>query len=286
EEAIRTAQEEFGDLGPDIEQFVELDAPNLEYWVSSLDMMCALCEKAQPTFTELAFGKSMNETKLIEMLYCATVERYFNVRKNAFALVGDLIVHCSDKIGPHIGKFMPLCIENLKPEYGLVCNNASWCVGVALEKYGSKMNIYWKPVLEHLIVILKADDKKIKHFVKPNAAITLARLACTFPNDVIKLWDKFAVDWMNALSIFNEDDDKIMAFQTLIRVINANPKVVVEHRRGLRALFFAICSWKKPPPNLQSGFNKVLFCFLFALINTLFETQKNNLHICNKMISL
>ncbi|ETO22413.1 hypothetical protein RFI_14786, partial [Reticulomyxa filosa] len=122
-------------------------------------------------------------------------------------------------------------------------------------------------ILDHLIAILKGDPKKMKKIIKPNAAITLARLAYVFPEDVLKFWDKFAVEWMNALTEFPEDQDKLMAFQTLVGMITANPKVVVSHNLGLVALFRAICSWRNPPQTLQTSFAKVLlitshFCCL------------------------
>ncbi|ETN98068.1 transportin-2, partial [Reticulomyxa filosa] len=144
-EKLKALQEQLGDIDDErVGQHVRMDVPNLEYWVSAMDMLSAICETTQPAFAKLAFGVPATENKLMEMLYCAILEKHLAVRRNGLALLGDLILFCSDQVGPHIGKFMPLCIENLQPELYLICTNSSWCIGVGLEKYGIKMNIYFK----------------------------------------------------------------------------------------------------------------------------------------------
>ncbi|ETO36877.1 hypothetical protein RFI_00185 [Reticulomyxa filosa] len=227
------------------------DPPNPDYWLSSLDLLAILCEKTQPQFTKLAFGKSADQPKLLDVLHCAIVESHPLVKRNALTLFGNLIVHCTDHIDPYAGKFMPLCIENLNPHNDIVFASANWCVLVALEKYKSKMNIYGK-----------SDDKAIKHLVKSNAAISLARLIETFPNETSKLWDKFGVDWILALTLVPENKEKEMAFQVLLDVISTNPKTVVDHKQLLHAFFCAICSWNNPSQILQKAFGKV--CVLYV----------------------
>ncbi|ETO24516.1 karyopherin [Reticulomyxa filosa] len=245
----------------------KMDPPNLEYWASSLDMLAGLCEKAQPIFTKITFDDASTKVKLIKMLNCAIKEKNSMVKGSALGLLGHLISHCTNAIEPHVGQLMLQCIDNLRPNCSLACMNASWCIGMGLDKYGAKMNalgevlfFFFLKILEKLVQILKADKGKVDDEIKSNVAITLSRLAKTFFQEIVRLWDKFAVDWIKALTLFPEDEDKVNAFETLLRIIAEKPKVIVDHQ-GLPALFAAICSWEKPPQKLRNGFVQTLCLF-------------------------
>ena len=125
----------------------------------------------------------------------------------------------------------------------------------------------------HLVEILKATQAP--PYIVTNIAITMARLVKSFPDRIIKKWDQFAVEWIQSLSMFQEDNDKIQSFQTLMLVVMKNPIAVVQSRNGCTVLFKAIASWQHPPKFLNDSFQKVLMGFKKAAPN--WDNIMNNL---------
>eukprot|EP00488_Nonionellina_sp_1-RS-2012_P001099 TRINITY_DN174_c0_g1_i1.p1 TRINITY_DN174_c0_g1~~TRINITY_DN174_c0_g1_i1.p1 ORF type:complete len:164 (+),score=43.36 TRINITY_DN174_c0_g1_i1:289-780(+) len=163
------------------------------------------------------------------MLYCSICETHFNVRRNGLALLGDVITYHADEMKEHIVKFMNIVIANLNWDWQTVCTNASWCIGQALTVYAEPntpkanntdngmMHEYCDDILSHLVEILKCESSPT--YIVTNIAITMARLVKAFPKRIVKKWDTFAVEWIKSLAMFQEDNDKIEAFETLMMVL-------------------------------------------------------------------
>jgi len=258
----------------------EPDKPEKEFWVCSLDLLAQIVERCEPGIRQLLWRQQQNEfhyQKLLEMMYCSICETHFNVRRNGLALLGTLVSYHGKELRPHVDKFMRVVIANLNQDWHTVCTNASWCIGQCLSVYATPtpttsgdaantktlmMSDYCDDILAHLVDILKSKDAE--SFVISNVAITMARLVQAYPDRIIEKWNQFAVEWIHALSMFDEDDDKIQSFQTLMMVVMKNPTAVVQSRHGCRTLFEAIAAWENPPRFLNEQFGSVLNGFKHA----------------------
>ncbi len=159
-----------------------------------------------------------NYQKLLEMLYCSICETHFNVRRNALALLGDIITLNSNEIRPHMNKFLKIIIANLNWDWQTVCTNASWCIGQSLMVYGQSQQCknellqpYCDEILNRLVEILKCE--KSPAYIVTNIAITMARLVKIFPKKIINKWDKIIINVFKKIMI------KFEAFQTLMLVV-------------------------------------------------------------------
>jgi len=183
-----------------------------------------------------------------------------------------LITLNADCMRPHIYKFLGIVIANLQADWQTVCTNASWCIGQSLLAYSDKDNED-KPVMDEFVDQILANlvnclkDPNAPSYIVTNIGITIARLVQAFPDQIIKKWDQFAVEWIESLGMFQEDADKIQAFKTLMMVVMKNPIAVVQSRNGCNVLFEAIAKWKQPPDFLNEQFQKVLIGFKKAAPN-------------------
>jgi len=266
----------------------EPEKPDKEFWVCGLDLLAQLVERCNPAIRRLIWDdKSCHYQRLLEMLYCSICETHFNVRRNGLALLGDLISLHAVNMQAHIGKFLKIVIANLNAEWQTVCTNASWCIGQSLFVFGPNaqnneingipenqdnvnhddnvMAPHCDQILAHLVDILKS--QAAPPYIVTNIAITMARLVQAFPDRIIKKWDQFAVEWITSLAMFQEDQDKIQSFQTLMFVVMKNPIAVVQSRNGCTVLFKSIASWQNPPKTLNDQFQKVLCGFKKAAPN-------------------
>ena len=267
QKALHDTQNE-DDQGNDINSTREDDEnepekPNKEFWVCGLDLLAVLVEKCNPSIRQLLWNEKTDfgayfYQKLLEMLYCSICETHFNVRRNGLALLGDLITLHDSEMKQHITKFLRIVIANLNWDWQTVCTNASWCIGQSLKVYGPQqpqqqlllqqqngnnnnsnnnndsnniMEEYCDEILSHLVEILKCESAP--KYIVTNIAITMARLVAAFPDKIIAKWDQFAVEWIRSLAMFQEDQDKIQSFQTLMIVVMKNPIAVVQSEKWM-----------------------------------------------------
>jgi len=167
----------------------------------------------------------------------------------------------------------------LQPELNAVCINASWCIGQSLTKYGKLLQPYVQQILNALVQILKTTNITIGDidqnnnedteeynkidlaYIVSNASITLARLVKVFPDEILKLWNSFAIEWICGLEKFNEDNDKIDAFLVLMKCVSRKPQTIVSYQNGVEVLFSAIAHWKNPPLSLIPSFKQIIQLF-------------------------
>jgi len=225
-------------------------------------------------------------------MYCAICETHFNVRRNGLALLGDMITTQTDQMEHHVAKYLEIVIANLHWDWQTVCTNASWSIGQCLQSYGPQssrntrraqgnnmdenqmanghgngniLDEHCDEILNRLVTILMNDEAP--EYMVTNVAITMARLVRAYPDRIIKKWDIFAVEWIQSLSKFQEDADKVDAFKTLMGTVMKNPVAVVQSRNGCRVLFESMASWENPPKELNDQFHSVLMGFKNAAPN-------------------
>jgi len=262
----------------------EPDKPEKEFWVCALDLLAVLVEKCSPAIEQLVWVERDENggpywSKVLEMMFCSIRETQFNVRRNGLALLGDMFTSQTDQMEQHVPTFLRVVIANLQWDWQTVCTNASWSIGQCLAEYGPQskrknsscnqdvalnsgnthqnvMDPHCDEILNRLVGILK--EEKSPEYMVTNIAITMARLVRAYPDRIIKKWDCFAVEWIGSLAKFQEDQDKIDAFKTLMATVMKNPVAVVQSRNGCRVLFESIAQWQQPPPELNEQFKNVL----------------------------
>lgn len=249
----------------------------------ALDLLAVLVEKCAPSIGQLVWVERDENggpywSKLLEMMYCSIAETHFNVRRNGLALLGDMITTQTDQMEQHVRKYLSVVVANLQWDWQTVCTNASWSIGQCLAEYGPNskrsgnnkqqdnvMDEHCDEILNRLVAILKKEEAP--EYIEGNVAITMARLVRAYPDRITKKWDCFAVEWITALMKFQEDSDKIDAFNVLMGTVMKNPVAVVQSRNGCRVLFESIAKWQNPPKELNDQFKNVLVGFKNAAPN-------------------
>ena len=78
---------------------------------------------------------------LLDLLTICLKHPQAPVRQSAYALVGDLAMHCFPLLRPKMPQIMQELVQQLDPEpkveFISACNNAAWSVGEVALRYGT-----------------------------------------------------------------------------------------------------------------------------------------------------
>lgn len=125
------------------QQNPETDEPDKSFLVVALDLLSGLTQGLSMALDTLIAAGQPN---LVQLLTVCLKHPQAPVRQSAYALVGDMAMHCFSVLKPHTPAIMHELIEQLDPEpkveFVSACNNAAWSVGEIALRYGRGKQLF------------------------------------------------------------------------------------------------------------------------------------------------
>ena len=125
------------------QQNPDLDEPDRSFLVVALDLLSGL---TQGLGMALEPYINASDPNLLDLLTVCLRHPQAPVRQSAYALVGDLAMHCFPLLRPKMPSIMTELIMQLDPEpkveFVSACNNAAWSVGEVALRYGTGMPLH------------------------------------------------------------------------------------------------------------------------------------------------
>ena len=119
------------------QQNPDMDEPDRSFLVVALDLLSGLTQGLGMGLEPYIAASSPN---LLELVVVCLKYPQAPVRQSAYALVGDLAMHCFVLLRPKMGAIMQELVLQLDPEpkveFISACNNAAWSVGEVALRYG------------------------------------------------------------------------------------------------------------------------------------------------------
>ncbi|KAI9501562.1 hypothetical protein GGI25_004044 [Coemansia spiralis] len=226
-----------------------IEAPNKDLVIVALDLISAVVQALGDDSQSLIAQHNGIALQLVGM---CMVDSETDVRQSAFALLGDLAMHCSPLLLPQLEGIMQQLIPQIDLNFSHlnVCNNATWSAGeIALKAGEEHMKSYVNPLLERLVPLLNNQNTPVT--LVENAAITIGRLGLVCPSTVAPHLEAFAQRWCMVLASVKDNEEKSSAFQGLMTMIGTNPQ-------GISKAFLFFCqaalNWQTPDPVLLDMF--------------------------------
>ena len=124
------------------QQNPDTDEPDKSFLVVALDLLSGLTQGLGMALENLIANGQPN---LVQLLTVCLKHPQAPVRQSAYALVGDMAMHCFPLLKAHTPAIMHELIEQLDPEpkveFVSACNNAAWSVGEIALRYGRGKSI-------------------------------------------------------------------------------------------------------------------------------------------------
>jgi len=225
-----------------------------QFLVGNIDFLSSVVE-GQGAYTPNALPIN----NLLEILFYAVNEQDPAIRRSAFALLGDLYHYCSHVIIPFNEKFIPLALKNVNPLEPLVCVNALWSIGEAIDQLKENSKPYIHEVVKSVACVLKTElgiyEQKR---VKDNAAIIMSRVGMYFPDVVAVYVAEFKTAWIRTLTHYPEDEEKTKGFRGMLQVIGKNVKGFCSDVDDMASLIVACTTWRNAPDDLVNMFKTLI----------------------------
>lgn len=228
-----------------------IDMPNKDYMIASLDLLSGLAEGLNEAITDLVCSSNV-----MDLTIQCMVDPLPEVRQSSFALLGDLLKSCYPQIRPHVAKFITPLAQNLNYEHLSVCNNATWAFGELAVKMGSDIRQYLSPYLQQLINNI--NHPNTNGALLDNTAITIGRLARACPHEMAPSLNTFIKPWCTAIRTIRDNDAKDSAFRGICELIKINPNGIVNE-----FYYFcdAIACYNEPQQDLKQTFFEIIHLF-------------------------
>jgi len=195
---------------------------------------------------------------VLEILFYCVTEEEPAVRRSAFALLGDLYHYCSNVIIPYSDKFMTIALKNANPFYPLVCINALWALGEAIDQLKENSKPYIHEIVVYVAGVLKTELSLERKRVKDNAAIIMSRVALYFPDEVAKYVAEFKTAWIQTLAHYPEDEEKVKGFRGMLMVIEKNFEGFCSGVEDMASLIAACTMWQNAPDDMVNDFRTLI----------------------------
>jgi len=98
-----------------------------------------------------------------------------------------------------------------------------------------------------------------------SASFTVARIANAFEKEVGDVFPHFAIEWAFHLGRCTEDEEKLFAFQVLMRFVNQCPQVFLKNEIGISVLCNALGTWWETPDTLLAVSRQLITQFKQAV---------------------
>lgn len=228
-----------------------VDMPNKDYMIASLDLLSGLAEGLGTDITHLVVSSNV-----IDMTLECMIDSLPEVRQSSFALLGDLTKSCYNLVQPYVPQFINPLVQNLSYDYLSVCNNATWALGELALKMGPDMRQYLSVVLQRLISNINAPGNT--GALLDNTAIAIGRLAYACPDEVAPSLSSFIRPWCLAVRKIQDNEAKDSAFRGICGLIKKNPD-------GLANEFYYFCDavacYGAPRQDLKQIFYEIINLF-------------------------
>ena len=122
----------------------EDDAPSKDFAICALDVISALCEGLEGSFSSLA---EPSRDLLLQLTFACLDDDLPELRQSAFALTGDMCKSCVAFLVPAaLPRLMDHVLKNVREGepgqwHPMVCNNAAWTVGELAIKVGESARL-------------------------------------------------------------------------------------------------------------------------------------------------
>ena len=234
------------------QQNPELDEPDRSFLVVALDLLSGLTQGLGMALEPYINASNPN---LLDLLTICLKHPQAPVRQSAYALVGDLAMHCFPLLRPKMPQIMQELVQQLDPEpkveFISACNNAAWAVGEIALRYGrGKSGTVVRHPCAQLTFSCSSDDPEFQQWVHPlisrlipillhpkaprslheNAAVSIGRIGLMYPGTVAPLLPDFAQAWCQALYEIRDNDEKDTAFRGMCTLVQANPAGITKVR--------------------------------------------------------
>ncbi|TDL23096.1 ARM repeat-containing protein [Rickenella mellea] len=239
------------------QQNPDLDEPDKSFLVVALDLLSGLTQGLGMTLEPYI---ATSVPSLLDLLAVCLKYPQAPVRQSAYALVGDLAMHCFPLLRPKMPIIMQELVAQLDPEpkveYISACNNAAWSVGEVALRYGvgdPEFAQWVQPLITRLIPILL--HPKAPRSLHENAAVSIGRIGLMHPSLVAPHLGEFAQAWCQALYEIRDNEEKDSAFRGLCQLVQANPAGIW---KSLLWFCNAIVRWNNPSQGLNHAFAEIL----------------------------
>ncbi|EPS41322.1 hypothetical protein H072_4848 [Dactylellina haptotyla CBS 200.50] len=242
----------------------ELDEPNKDYLITSLDLLSAIIQALHSQSLHLV---SHARPAFFQMLGICLQDANNEVKQSAYALLGDCAIYVYSELDPVVPQIMGVLIEELdlskidedeEPDTAYsVINNACWSCGeISLQKARHQeagMAPYVDRLFTRLLAVVQTPD--IPASLTENAAIALGRLSLGCHNELHPHLATFAEPFLHTLARVQETDEKDTAFCGLAMITIANPQGMEE---CLDLLFGAIAKYGNVSKELHALFQRII----------------------------
>ncbi|KAL5531979.1 hypothetical protein ACEPAF_5542 [Sanghuangporus sanghuang] len=239
------------------QQNPDLDEPDRSFLVVALDLLSGLTQGLGMALEPYINASNPN---LLDLLTVCLKHPQAPVRQSAYALVGDLAMHCFPLLRPKMPQIMQELVLQLDPEpkveFVSACNNAAWSVGEVALRYGTddlEFAQWVQPLISRLIPILL--HPKAPRSLHENAAVSIGRIGLMHPAMVAPHLNEFAQAWCQALHDIRDNEEKDSAFRGLCQLVQVNPAGIW---KSLLWFCNAIVRWQTPSQELNHAFSQIL----------------------------
>uniref|UniRef100_A0A0K0ES64 Transportin-1 n=1 Tax=Strongyloides stercoralis TaxID=6248 RepID=A0A0K0ES64_STRER len=222
-----------------------------EFIIVSLDLLSELTE---------ALGKHalplLKKYDIITILLRCSVDTNDEVKQSAFAFLGDVAKNCPKIVEDNCHQFVKLLISNFTEKNTSLMNNAIWAFGVLTSILKEQVDMYVQFVVP--ILVSKLSHEQTHKTILENTAIAIGRLGIYSSQKVALHLSSFIRPWCLSLRSVRDNDDKIDAFEGLVRMVYCNPNGILSD-----FIFFcdAVSSFNSPPENLRAQISTILACW-------------------------
>ncbi|KAK6524848.1 hypothetical protein TWF281_011749 [Arthrobotrys megalospora] len=242
----------------------DLEEPNKDYLITSLDLLSAIIQALHLQSLTLVHAAKPG---FFQMLTLCLSDTNNEVKQSAYALLGDCAIYVFSELDPVLPQIMGLLIEELdlskidgdeEPDTAYsVINNACWSCGeISLQKARQQdagMGPYVDRLFTRLLAVVQTPD--IPASLTENAAIALGRLGLGCHDELAPHLATFAEPFLHTLARVQETDEKDTAFCGLAMITITNPQALED---CVGVLFGSIAKYVNTSKQLHSLFQQVI----------------------------
>jgi len=207
------------------------------------------------------FGSDMKEliapSNLLGLLFRCMKENS-RIRKETFALLGDICSFSMDSIVGVFNVLIPEILLSIAPHQGRATANACWAISEMI-RYSNDQVIapYAVKILQALVEVFKTSGDRFARKPIENASVALGWLAHRAPQIVAESLSNFFSDWVYGLTDIYEGTHKLFASLGFCKVLELNPQAISDEVK-LKQFFIFVGVWEKPNEELGTKFNQLL----------------------------
>jgi transportin-1 len=243
-----------------VNDFTDEEADSM---VCAVDVLDGLVEGLESNFAELV-STSTHKDHFLTLLNTTVSHDVEAVRMSAFALMGDLAIHCPALLQDGLSDLITEAILCIDPSFPSVCNNAVWAVGEVLVKCVGNHTViqpFASEIVQNLISLIMGskynDDENVPMSgLIENASTTMGRLSKVNPMFVAADLPRFLPAWAEGCAKINENTERRDAFEGLLMAVQANPNSIIQAGPDLAetisVFLLAIMSWHIPPGKIST----------------------------------